>query len=142
MIIVDTSAWIFFFDERKGGSEAECLSQFLQKCPYKLLTTDLIIEETHKWLVHHSYNPKRAAEILDQFNQGLLAQIIPIEKVDRMHAVQIVKKYVDQKLSYTDALTVAMLKRMKLKQVCTFDSHFDLFPGVERVPRLKPKNGD
>jgi len=89
---------------------------------------------THKWLTHHGYPKEKALQILGDFVEQTLAKIITIEEVDRTNAHLFCKKYIDQNLSYTDAITVAVMKRMKAKEIFSFDTHFDLFPGIKRVP--------
>jgi len=36
------------------------------------------------------------------------------------------QKYADQKVSFTDCISFAMMKRLQIKQVFTFDYHFSL----------------
>ncbi len=134
MILVDTSAWIFLFDQRRGGPEAIQASHFYRQNKEPLAVTDLIVEETHKWLVHHGFPKERGLEILKGFVDRDFAEILPIEDTDRTTAYLLSKKYQDQNISYTDALSVAIMKRVKLKEIFSFDAHFDLFPGISRVP--------
>ncbi|MES2274242.1 MAG: PIN domain-containing protein [Chlamydiota bacterium] len=135
MIFVDTSAWIFLFDQRRGGKESVEARNFYQQNKELLAVTDLIIEETHKWLVHHSFPKEKALEILKKFVEEEFAEIFPIENIDRTTAYLISKKFTDQNISYTDALTVAMMRRTKTREIFSFDTHFDLFPGIVRIPR-------
>ena len=134
MIFVDTSAWIFLFDGRRGGKEAVQAQEFYQRIKDPLVVTDLIIEETHKWLTHHAFSNQKALKILEGFVDQNFAKIIAIENIDRTLAYLSTKKYLDQGLSYTDAVTVAVMKRLKIRDVFSFDAHFDLFPGIARVP--------
>ena len=60
MILVDTAAWIFLFDQRRGGKEAKLAYEFYQHNKEPLVVTDLIIEETHKWLTHHAFPKEKA----------------------------------------------------------------------------------
>lgn len=134
MIFVDTSAWIFLFDQRRGGKEAISAQEFYQRNTRPLVVTDLILEETHKWLVHHAFPKERALRILQEFINESFAKIVLMENTDRTAAIQFIHKYLDQGLSYTDAVTIAMMKRLKVKEIFSFDAHFDLFPGIVRVP--------
>lgn len=134
MIIVDTSAWLCLFDKNAIGTESKLAKQYYESNKDTLLVTDLIIEETHKWLVHHAFPPKNAWVILDAFISQKFAQIVPIEENDRREANKLVEKYLDQQLSFTDSITVAIMRRLRLKKVFSFDRHFDLFKGVERLP--------
>lgn len=134
MIIVDTSAWIYLFEKNPGEKNNLKAKQLYERNTEPLVVTDLIIEETHKWLVHHGTNEKIALKILDGFVHEKLAKILPIHPQDRIDATKLVEKYLDQTLSYTDAITVMTMKRYNLKKIFSFDSHFDLFRGIERIP--------
>lgn len=133
MIFVDTSAWIFLFDERQQSKEAKQANTFYRENTKLCVVNDLIIEETHKWLVHHAYKKEKASKILEEFVEQNFAKIIPIENSDRAAACFIVQKYLDKSLSYTEAITAVMMKRTKIKEIFSFDTHFDLFPGITRV---------
>src|SRR5437870_2606498 len=100
MILVDTSAWIYLFDQRRGGKEAALALEFYHSNGKSLAITDLIIEETHKWLIHHAFPKEKALQILKEFINENFAEIITIENIDRIHALQFIQKYLDQGLSY------------------------------------------
>lgn len=133
MIIVDTCAWIYLFDKKSTGKCSIEAKQFYTSNKEPLVVTDLIIEETHKWLVHHQFPPQNALKILNGFVTQEFAQIIPIDENDRVEASKLVEKYLDQQFSYTDAITVATMRRAHIKKIFSFDSDFDLIRGIERV---------
>lgn len=135
MIIVDTCIWIYLFDKKSTGKCSVEAKQFYTLNQEPLAVTDLIIDEMHKWLVHHRFTPKNALQILNGFVAQEFAQIIPIDEKDRVEANQLVEKYLDQQFSYTDAITVALMKRVHIKKIFSFDSDFDLIRGIERVPK-------
>lgn len=135
MIFIDTSAWICLFDKRPTEKLSIAAKQFFSINTGTLAVTDLIIEETHKWLVHHQFPPKNALQILKGFVSQEFAQILSVEENDRMEATLLVEKYLDQKLSYTDAISVTIMRRANLKKIFSFDRDFDLFRGIERVPK-------
>lgn len=134
MIIVDTSAWIFLFQKNSNEKNSQKAKDVFKKRREPFAVSDLIIEETHKWLVHHGHPQKLALQILHSFVTEEFAKIIPIQSEDRIEATKLVEKYLDQSLSFTDAITVALMKRHKIKKVFSFDSDFDLFRGIERIP--------
>lgn len=136
MIIVDTSAWIYLFNNRSTGKSSIEAKEFYAANKEPLAITDLIIEETHKWLVHHHFPPKNAHKILQSFVFQEFAEIIPFDEKDRFEASKLVEKYLDQQLSYTDAMTFVMMKRLHIKKIFSFDGDFDLFSGIERVPKI------
>ena len=133
MIIVDTSAWIFLFENKKNENSVKA-KNFYAAIREPLAVTDLIIEETHKWLIHHGFPEKTAAQVLNKFVHQELAKILEIESRDRVEAAKFIEKYHDQSLSYTDALSVVVMKRNRIKTIFSFDSDFDLFHGIQRVP--------
>ena len=134
MIIVDTCSWIYLFEKKSVGKCSAEAKHFYASNKEPLAITDLIIEETHKWLVHHQFPPKNALSILSGFVSQEFAQIIPIDEKDRVEASKLVEKFLDQQLSYTDAVTVAVMKRVHIKKIFSFDRDFDLIRGIERVP--------
>lgn len=135
MIIVDTSAWIFLFENKVNKNSIKA-KKFYDTICEPLVVTDLIIEETHKWLIHHGFPRKKASAILDKFVHQEIAKILSIDFQDRIEAAKLVKKFQDQALSYTDALSVVIMKKNRIKKIFSFDTDFDLFPGIERLPDL------
>lgn len=135
MIIVDTSAWIYLFQKKQSGVQQRQAKEFYHSIEEPLFVTDLIIEETHKWLVHHGNPPTQCLEIAKGFINQQFAQIIPLDDADRFQSLIWVEKYLDHNLSYTDAITIAVMKRLGIRKIFTFDHHFDLIKGIEKVPR-------
>jgi uncharacterized protein len=134
MIFVDTVAWLYLFDEQQDGEEARQARDFIKTLNQALCTSDMVISETHKWLIHHGRPASKSFKALKALAQQEITHIIPIEQADRTKAIELVKKYTDQKLSYTDAVSVALMRRLKIKQIFSFDMHFRLFPEIEAVP--------
>lgn len=60
-------------------------------------------------------------------------QTLKFEPEDELCALGILKKYDDQKLSFQDALCAAVMRRVKLYKVFTFDSDFSIM-GFEVIP--------
>jgi predicted nucleic acid-binding protein len=134
VIFVDTVAWLYLFDKGQGGENQKRALAFIGTNTEPLATSDLVIAETHKWLVHHGRPAVRAQAILEKLALQEIAQILALEQSDREEAAVWVKKYADQKLSYTDACAVAVMKRLGLRKIFSFDRHFRLFPELETIP--------
>jgi predicted nucleic acid-binding protein len=45
---------------------------------------------------------------------------------DEVKAIEFFRKFADQKVSFTDCLSFAIMNRVGLKEVFTFDRHFGL----------------
>jgi predicted nucleic acid-binding protein len=136
LIFVDTVAWLYLFGKGQQDPQVQKARQFIQVLQQPLCTSDLVVEETHKWLVHHGRPTSQALIVLRKLASQELAQILEIEPEDRTIAIGLVDQYLDQKLSYTDAISVALMKRLGLRQIFSFDRHFLLFPELERVPQV------
>ncbi len=134
MIFVDTVAWLYLFDQNQSGVECQQAREFLDSVAEALCTSDLVIAETYKWLLHHNRPSLTAERVLSKLVMQEIAVILPIEQQDRGEALTIARKYSDQKLSYEDAVTVALTRRFGVRKVFSFDRHFLMFPEIERVP--------
>ena len=121
--------------QNQNIQEAQKAKVFMRSLKEPLCTTDLIIAETYKWLIHHNRPATQSIKVLQSIVFQELAIILPIEQEDRSVALDILQKYKDQELSYEDAITVALALRCGIKKVFSFDKHFLLFPQLDRVPR-------
>ena len=45
------------------------------------------------------------------------------------------QQYDDKKWSYTDCALLALSRRLKIKEIFTFDEHFEQMPGIARLPK-------
>lgn len=96
------------------------------------VTTSDVISETINWFTRKiTINVTvEAGKILIE---GELAKIININYEDRLEALGILKKYSDQNLSFTDATSFAVIKRLDIKKVFSLDKHFKLLRGIENI---------
>jgi predicted nucleic acid-binding protein len=53
MIFIDTGVWLYLFDERQDSAQREKAIAFAASIEEPVCTSDLIIAESHKWLIHH-----------------------------------------------------------------------------------------
>ena len=53
MIFLDTVAWLYLVDENQNIREGQKAKAFMKSLREPLCTSDLIIAETYKWLIHH-----------------------------------------------------------------------------------------
>lgn len=72
---------------------------------------------------------QRAQEI---YRSDFLEIVRPAED-DEMKALVYFEKFADQKVSFTDCVSFALMRRHRIKRVFTFDHHFAL-AGFEAVP--------
>jgi predicted nucleic acid-binding protein len=134
MIFLDAGAWLNLVDQNQNFQEMQKAKAFMLSLSEPLCTSDLIIAETYKWLIYHNRPFTQSKKVLQSALLQELAIVLSIEQEDRKLAVNILQKYKDQKLSYEDAITVSLAYRYGIKKIFSFDRHFLLFPGLERVP--------
>jgi hypothetical protein len=58
-------------------------------------------------------------------------QVFPIEKEDVLRAAEIAQE--KGALSARDAVHIAIMERYRVRTILTFDSGFDLWPGLRRI---------
>jgi len=131
MIFIDSSAFISYFVENDVNHEKvqKIFNEILEE---KLITSSDVIVETLNWLTR-----KASKKIMHELGEILLnediAKIIHTDTDDKLAALEIIKKYSDYNLSFTDALSFALIKRLKIKRIFSLDKGFDLLKGVINV---------
>ena len=100
-----------------------------------LITTSDVIAETMNWLTRKT-NSRLIQEIGTTLIEEEITKIINVNYEDRLEALSILKKYSDQKLSFTDATSFAVIKKLKIKRIFSLDKHFKLIKGAENILEL------
>ncbi|MEW6183572.1 MAG: PIN domain-containing protein [Bacillota bacterium] len=125
-VFVDTGAFIALTDKRDRFHEAAKAFYLSVSKRASLVTTLLVVAETYTWLRYHGdFNlALRFLKAVEKASEsGILAVIYPDEAIcEKGRAV--LEKYRDQKLSYTDATSFAVLKKLQISDVFGFESHF------------------
>ncbi len=56
----------------------------------------------------------------------------PVYGEDLLHAHSIVDRYMDNKISFNDAVAYSVMKREDIGEIYSFDKHFDIFDDIKR----------
>jgi len=125
-LFLDSAALIALFSENDQYHDiaVEYYSSLTKKTI--LFTTLLVISETYTWFRYH-VNYRTAIEFLDVIQDSIASEwlnIIYPDPVLNNQAQVILRQFQDQKLSYVDAVSFAVVENMKIKNVFSFDSHF------------------
>lgn len=132
--MVDTSGFVALLDLRDANHlPAVELLRETRDLGLPFLTTVPTIHETHRRLL---YSPAAAqAEIfLDAVLDGSIT-VIRTEPADDERAIALIRRYAAVNLTLTDAVTMAVMERMGVACVFSFDDDFFL-AGFIRVPPL------
>jgi len=125
-LFVDSAALIALFSKNDQYHDVavEYYSSLTKKTI--LITTLLVISETYTWFRYHlSY--KTAIEFLDVIQDSIASEWLKVVYPDPAldtQAQAILRQFQDQKLSYVDAMSFAVVQNMKIENVFGFDSHF------------------
>ncbi len=122
-VFVDTSGWYALADGRDPHHEAA--KGWFEQNALPLVTTDYVLDETLTFIRMKLGHPL-AVDFGGRLLGSALAQLVPVTLEDRDAAWEIFKKFKDQKFSFTDCTSFAVMKRLGLKQALTADKHFQV----------------
>jgi len=123
-IFVDTSFFKGLVDQEDDfHSDSLNILTKLQSGSYELISSNYILDETYTLLRTHC-ELKDAVDFHDGLGSGLLnVSLFRIEIDDEILAWKLFNEPWS-KLSFTDCTSFAVMKRLDLKEVATFDQHF------------------
>jgi predicted nucleic acid-binding protein len=136
-VLFDTCALEAIADPRDKyhGPASQCLSEF-RRLAYPFYVTTLTIAETHRRLLYKPHlGILSALRFLEGVYDGSTNIVRPLEE-DELQAVQYIKRFKDHKLTITDTISMAVMKRLGLRKVFSFDWHFTLL-GFQVTPLLQ-----
>lgn len=128
-VFIDSGAFLALVDPR-DAYHAEAV-EFYRSLPGRSerMTSWAVVSECYTWLLYH-VNGVRArrwlGDIGDAEDQGRLHVIYPDPSLD-LQTRRILQRFEDQQLSYTDALTLAILQMHSgIAAIFAFDHHMAL----------------
>ena len=124
MIFVDTGPWIARYLQRdQFHAEAVEGWKTLRAKRWPLFTSNFVLDEAitliGRW-AGHSFAAARARSIYDS---SVLTILRPTAGDERA-ALGLFEKFADQKVSFTDCISFALMKQHAMKRAFTFDRHF------------------
>jgi len=130
-VFADTGAWFAYFVRRDPDHAAAVA--WMRQNHQPLVTTDYILDELLTLLkLRENYGVAVAAgEVL------LLQHVTHTEHItadDIARAWEVFRQYHDKDWSFTDCTSKVVIERLAIPQAFAFDSHFEQFGTVVRVP--------
>ena len=128
MIFVDTSVFYARLAEDEG-SDHLAVDAFFRETTEPLVTTLAVVYETHGLMQRISRdNPTvdmmpAARRFLESIDRGLAA-VIPVTDADHQAARAIIDAHRDKTYSLCDALSFAVMERLKITHAASLDRHF------------------
>ncbi|MBP1969345.1 putative nucleic acid-binding protein [Virgibacillus natechei] len=127
---VDTSALIAL---NHAGDQKHAASReiSLKLKDNQLMISDAVINETYN-ILRYRLGFQKAAYFLKMVLRDNTFIIVDVTPSIRADTLQLLEQYNDHKISYCDALSVAIMKERQIHKIFSFDYHFTIM-GVEVV---------
>jgi len=126
-VIIDTSVFIAFF-VKKESYHQEVLNKHkdYQKQRVQFITSDYVLAELFTRLIYDfgKVATQKAAEEITHSVENKSLSIIPINENIFKQAFEIMIKFSEHHISFTDATTYVLYKECKLDEIFTLDSDF------------------
>jgi predicted nucleic acid-binding protein len=120
---VDSSALYALADRSEADyALARAVQRRLQAERWRLFTTNFILAETRA-LVLARRNRYDALRVLREIDDSPTT-IVRAEADDERRAREILERYADKDFSLTDAISFAVMERLRIGHAFTFDRHF------------------
>lgn len=133
MIFVDTGAFVARYVKRDGHhARARTVWAEIEKLRTGCFSSNFVLDEAFTLLgrqASYSFAAERAHALLG----SKALTILRPDAEDELVALDLFAKFADQKVSFTDCTSFALMRRHRLNRVFTFDRHF-LDAGFEVVP--------
>ena len=121
-VYVDTGVWVALLDgQDQYHVRAKQIVQDHQTVGF--VSSDLIIGEAVT-LLRRTAGPKVAADFAREFLDHETGEMIRTEESDWRTGMDLLEQYKEHRLSSADAASLALIRRLDIKQVASFDKHF------------------
>jgi predicted nucleic acid-binding protein len=131
VIFVDTGAWFARY-VASDVDHAAAVAWFANP-PDRLATTDYVVNELLTLLKQRGF-PDIAFAVGATFIEGVACHLEYVSPTDIARAWVTFSTYQDKGWSFTDCASRAVMERLKIATVFTFDHHFREFGNVNVVP--------
>jgi predicted nucleic acid-binding protein len=119
---VDTSALVAFVDRSDAYHD---LFARLFSDPPRLITTSLVVAEGQAWFLRR-YDRSRAIRFLAMIEEMRPVVIVAIGPKECAAGVAMIRQYVNQDLTLTDAVGLHVMRSRKMKSCWSTDFHLGL----------------
>ncbi|OFX26587.1 MAG: hypothetical protein A2033_08835 [Bacteroidetes bacterium GWA2_31_9] len=123
-IFIDTGAFIALNDksDQYHLKATAIFKKLLKDNSSVLFTSNLVISETYTRILYIS-KPEIAIKFLDIIKQISISILYSDHQIENK-SIEFLKKYKNEKISYTDAVSFLLMKENKISKAFAFDRHF------------------
>jgi predicted nucleic acid-binding protein len=124
VIFVDTGAFLARYLARDDHhAKATQAWKTLPRRSWKCYTSNFVLDETFTLLARRS-SYSFAAERARSLYSSRALQILRPSAEDEHEALLLFEKYADQRVSFTDCTSFALMRRRRIERAFAFDRHF------------------
>ena len=124
-IFVDSSAWFALLSKNdKNHQKMKDIYQTLLENNNTLILSNQVLGETFTLLRYKIKNNNLPFKFIELINRSLLIKKIHIDEKTEKNALKILENYKDQRFSYVDATSFAVMNKLNLKYALSLDKHF------------------
>ena len=125
-LLVDSGAWIALLSARdQHHAEAEAMFRAAASRGTRLLTTNLILAEVHRFVLFRA-GIRPAAHALDRIEASRLVAVQFATRAHHRGARAWLEKLGDQQISYTDAVSFSVMQETGCRTAMSFDHDFEI----------------
>jgi predicted nucleic acid-binding protein len=124
-VFVDTSAWFSLLSKsEKDHEKIKNIYQALLKNNNTLVISNHILGETFTLIRYKIKNNNLPFKFIELINKSIMIRKIFIEAKTEKKAIKILENYKDQRFSYVDATSFAIMNKLELKYALSLDTRF------------------
>jgi len=97
----------------------------------EMYTSDYVFDEAVTLALIRTKKPRLAIDIGNFILSSRKLKMLFVDRVTFMEAWKIFSEYMDRRISFTDATSIALIKKYNIDYIMSFDKHFD---GI--IPRI------
>lgn len=136
MIFIDTGAFVGRYVERdQHHNAAITFWNELGKSQNRRFTSNLVLSEAFTLLARRT-DDRFAAERARMLYASAALRIVRPDAADESAAILLLEKLADQKVSFCDCVSFALMRRLGLSDAFTFDGHFAAV-GFHTLPKVE-----
>jgi len=123
-LFVDTAAWVALLDVSDFQHQAAVrFWESLRSTPVAFITSDYVLDEAYTRL-RLSLGLRAAVTLHELIRESRSVTAIKVGEDVLEEAWEIFVRYADKEWSFTDCTSFALMRRLKLSEVFTFDDNF------------------
>jgi len=135
-IFVDASFWVIYrdMDELRQPLASRIVAELFRE-KARLVTTLPVICEIHAYFARR---PAIRQTILKELCENPIVTVEEISQQDQKNARELLRMNDDKSYSLCDALSLVVMRRLKIRRAASFDKHFHQFGEFEVIPNKFP----